>query len=532
MQNGRLPASGVRLTTPRDNNSETVAERGFMIQNGSEFNSRRFGCFRICAGALFVALSASVCADQTGSIGSEELDATTLMFAPRSNSSFSTKSFLVAANTDGGSKPSSRSALFDDEDDENPLKGVEKPEKKTVASGSGIKGFVQVELARTTDSPVHWSKMLTRADLSSQGNLGDGIKWKLGARMDYDAVYSLYDYYPGAVARDQRFELTLRENYLDVSAGDWDYRLGKQNVVWGEMVGLFFADVVSARDLREYILPEFDTMRIPQWAARAEYFKDDFHAELLWIPVASYDLIGKPGAEFYPNQPGITVRYRNEDIPARSLANSNFGARISTIKNGWDVSGFAYSSRDIQPTFYRDATSVPGTYIFEARHDRINQFGGTLAKDFGSVVLKGEAVYTRGRKFAVMRINDADGLARQNTLDWALGLDFTLPADTRFNAQVFQRDYFSYDPDLFSDKQENGYSLLLNHKFSDRLEAQAMWIASLNRTDWLFRPRVTWNFERNWRLAVGADIFKGPQVGLFGQYDGKDRVYSEVRYSF
>ena len=53
-----------------------------------------------------------------------------------------------------------------------------------------------------------------------------------------------------------------------------------------------------------------------------------------------------------------------------------------------------------------------------------------------------------------------------------------------------------------------------------------------NRTDWLLRPRVTWNFERNWRLAIGADIFDGPPLGMFGQYDNRDRLYSEVRYSF
>lgn len=436
---------------------------------------------------------------------------------------------LAPTDAPGGAKLT-RDALFDDDDAGTAALASPAP---VAGAGSGIKGFLQVELARTTEAPVHWSKMLTRAELGSQGNLGDGIKWKLGARADYDAVYSLYDTYPGDVAHDQRASLTLRENYLDISANDWDFRLGKQNVVWGEMVGLFFADVVSARDMREFILPEFDAMRIPQWAARAEYFKDDFHAELLWIPVASYDQIGKPGAEFYPYpyQPASIV-YRNEDIPARTLANSNYGIRLSTLRGGWDISGFAYSSMDVSPTFYRDLTTLPGTTIYQARHDRINQFGGTLAKDFGSVVLKGETVYTSGRSFAVNNLTSADGLVRQNTLDWALGLDFSLPEDTRFNVQVFQRVFYDHDPDLVDDAQENGYSLLLNHKFTDRLEAQATWISSLNRTDWLFRPRVTWNFQRNWRLAVGADIFKGPPLGLFGRYDGNDRVYSEVRYSF
>jgi hypothetical protein len=422
----------------------------------------------------------------------------------------------------------SKDALFGDFDDTPKTKAAPQTD-----SGSGLKGFVQFELAHTIDDPTHWSKLRTRGEIGSQGKLGSGMKWKASVRLDYDAVFDVNDHYPSAVAHNQRATASLRETYLDISAGDWDFRLGRQHVVWGEMVGLFFADVVSARDLREFILPEFDTLRTPQWAARAEYFKDDFHAELLWVPVATYDEIGKPGAEFYPYQavaPGLNSIYRNEVKPGRSLNNGNYGARVSLLRNGWDLSGFAYRSMDIQQTFYREI--VGATAYFEPRHDRITQVGGTLAKDFGSVVLKGEGVYTRGRKFGVLDIADADGLVAQNTLDWAAGLDFTLPADTRFNVQLFQRVFFDHDPGIIPEQRENGYSLYLNKKLGSKWEAQATFISSLNRTDWLFRPRVQWNFERNWRLLAGIDIFKGPPLGMFGQYDNRDRVYSEVRYSF
>lgn len=408
------------------------------------------------------------------------------------------------------------------------------PAKSTASTGSGIKGFIQFEAARTTASPEHWSKLRTRADLSSQGKLSAGVKWKLGARFHYDAVYNINNFYNADVEKDQRINVALRENYLDIGAGNWDFRLGRQHVVWGEMVGLFFADVVSARDQREFILPDFDQMRTPQWAARAEYFADDFHAELLWIPVASYDNIGKPGAEFYPNQPvppGFNAQYRQEIRPERNLNNMNYGLRLSTLKNGWDVSGFYYQSSDINPTFYREPI-VSSTIVYQARHDRIQQLGSTLAKDFGAFVLKGEAVYTRGRSFTVLNAMDSDGVARQNTLDWAAGFDFTLPANSRLNIQAFQRQFFSYNQDMIADKRENGYSVLVNTKFFNKWEAQALFIASANRTDWLFRPRVTWNFERNWHLLVGADVFKGPPLGMFGRYDQQDRVYSEVRYSF
>jgi hypothetical protein len=98
--------------------------------------------------------------------------------------------------------------------------------------------------------------------------------------------------------------------------------------------------------------------------------------------------------------------------------------------------------------------------------------------------------------------------------------------------QLFQRVFFNHDPRIIPDKRENGYSLYFNTKLGNRWEAQATFISSLNRTDWLFRPRVQWNFEKNWRLLAGIDIFKGPPTGLFGQYDSRDRLYSEVRYSF
>lgn len=411
------------------------------------------------------------------------------------------------------------------------LASVAKPAN---GAGLGVHGFVQFELARTVAEPTHWSKALGRLEFGSTGKLASGLKWKVSARAHYDPVFDITNHYPGEVAHDQRFEFQLRENYLDIGAGDWEFRVGRQHVVWGEMVGLFFADVVSARDMREFILPEFNIIRIPQWAVRAEYFKGDFHGELLWIPVPSYDESGKPGAEFFPWQPvypGYTTLYRNENKPSRKPANGNYGLRGGWLIDGWDLSAFYYRSTDAAPTFYREVGA--GTVTYQARHDRIRQFGGTLAKDFGEAVFKAEAVYTKGRGLTVLRLADDDGLARQNTLDWVLGLDFMLPAETRINLQFFQSLVTNTrDLDLLQDKRENGYSVLINGKLKPQVEAELLWVASLNRNDWMLRPKLSWVFEKNWRWVVGADVFHGPALGYFGRYSAQDRVYTELRYSY
>jgi hypothetical protein len=435
---------------------------------------------------------------------------------------------LTRNENDEESTFTSRDSLFEDDVSAREKLPPMPAWKKLV---TGWKGFSQLEIADTYSSPEHLSKVKLRTELSRTGQFNEYIKWKVSGRFDYDAAYDLSNFYPPAVRRDQRQQFFVRENYLDVSAGDFDFRLGRQHVIWGEMVGLFFADVVSAKDLREFILPSFDILRIPQWAVRAEYSKNDTHVEVLWIPVPTLDEIGKPGADFYPAPFQGIATFLPEDRSGRNVGNSNYGVRLSQLINGWDISGFYYHSLDASSTFYRvSAPTEP--LVFQPRHDNIDQAGATVTKDFGSVVFKGELVYTDGRRFNVTRPTAVNGLVRQNTLDYALGLDFSLPAETRLNVQFFQRIFFEHDPDIFSKGVENGASVLLSGKLWQKLEAQALLIHRLNRNDWMFRPRISWEFQRNWRLALGADVLGGQSTGLFGRFDQKDRVYTELRYSF
>lgn len=389
--------------------------------------------------------------------------------------------------------------------------------------------YLQFDLARTYARPEHWSMARTRAEVSFQGG-GEGLKWKLSGRADADAVFAIDDgFYPDAVRRDQQYRFDLRENYIDFSAGDVDFRLGRQHIVWGEMVGLFFADVVSARNLRSFYLPDFEQMRIPQWAARGEYYWGDTHAELVWIPVPSYDQIGKPGAEFYPLPAGTQVR--GEVKPSSSLGNTNWGGRLSTLVAGWDLSAFYYRSMDVSPTFFVVGNSA-GAPVFEPRHLRINQAGGTLAKDFGSFVLKSEVVHSRGRQFNTNDPTAAFGLVAQNTLDYVVGADFPAFNDGRVNLQYFARRYIDHDAGIGLNRTEDGVSLLLNTKLGRAWEAEALLVSSIVRTDFMFRPKVIWSASRNLRMAFGVDSFGGKSSGLFGQYADRDRIYTEARWSF
>lgn len=404
-----------------------------------------------------------------------------------------------------------------------------------------LSGFIDQEIAYTYDEPGRWSRAVTRLQLSVEGRLGEDVKYKLGGRLDIDPVYNASNFYLDPVKEDQRFTAFWRENYLDFSLGDFEFRVGAQNIVWGEVAGLFFADVVSARDLREFLLPSFDIIRIPQWAARAEYFAGDAHFELIWIPVPTFDKIGKPGSDFYPFP--LSARPTAEEAslfldplkPSNSLSNGNYGVRAGTLIDGWDMAAFYYRSTSASPTFYRvPSASGPASFVFQPRYDRIWQAGGTVTKDFGSFVVRSEAVYTGGQNFASVDLNAPEGVVGRNTLDWIVSAEHPFEEfDGRINLQVFQRLYFGGGADQVAlNSGDWGASVLVSGKLGAQWEPSLQWIQTFGGGGALIRPKLSWLPMANLSIGFGVDIFNGDRNGLFGRYANKDRVYTELRFSF
>ena len=107
------------------------------------------------------------------------------------------------------------------------------------------------------------------------------------------------------------------------------------------------------------------------------------------------------------------------------------------------MAAFYYRSMSAQPTFYRLPGNAPGQpFVFQPSYDRIWQAGGTVSKDLGEAVLRGEAVYTNGQGYSVNDPLTPLGVVERNTLDYILSVEFPLPGDTRLNVQGFQRAFF------------------------------------------------------------------------------------------
>lgn len=101
---------------------------------------------------------------------------------------------------------------------------------------------------------------------------------KRGEKVAFKANPMLYLY------NSDSLQLNLREVYMDLYFKNFDLRIGKQQVVWGKADGVFITDIVSPLNLTEFLLPDFDEIRIGVVAAKLDYYIGNSTLEAIWIP--------------------------------------------------------------------------------------------------------------------------------------------------------------------------------------------------------------------------------------------------------
>ena len=425
---------------------------------------------------------------------------------------------------------------------DEPMTGS-RPAHAEKSSLLSFEGDLRNKTAFHTRKPRGFSMENTTLNLKASGTLSDSLSYVLASRFSYDAVFDLTDNYNDNVANDQRLRFDLRNAYIDTGFGNLDLRLGNQQIVWGQAVGLFFADIVNPKDLREFVLPDLDQARIPVFAANAEYYLKDIYIQMIFIPFPEFNEFGKQGSEFdfsrslYTQNADIIMNDPEE--PANSLDNSEAGFRISKLTNGWDTSLFYLYDMYNFPVNYRSVSLNPAgsahpvTIAYHPKYERMHRFGATFSKSFYDTVFKGEFIYNDKMFFMSSDITDLDGIETSPSLDWLLGVDYTFFNSLETNFQLMQTIIFDHKPEIIQKPYTTSFSIWLKTGFFDNLvEPELFLVAGLDQVDYMIRPKITCNYNDSLKFVLGADLFYGEIDGTFGRFDQTDRIYTQILYDF
>jgi hypothetical protein len=373
--------------------------------------------------------------------------------------------------------------------------------------------------------------VLPRIDL----DLSDSASLTVIARGRFDAESAL-----GFDGGSSHSDFELREFYLDAEWAGAYWRLGKQQIVWGQADGLRVLDVINPLELREFILPGFEDYRIPLWIVNAEIPLDkNWTAQFLLIPDQSYDEFANPNSSFQIRSPqfvpelqlGVPVTVERTNKPARTFMDADAGVRLSAFVGSWDLSlNYLYHYQD-QPVLYqaRDDSGISIAPIYERTH----LLGGSFSNVFGDTAIRGEVGYSSDRFFLTNDSFDSDGIIQSGEFSYVLGLDYQGWRDWFVSAQVFQSIVSNDSAGLVRDKISTTGTFLVRRNFmNDSILAEILLIQTMSQDDGLLQVSLEYDWSTNFRFTVGSDIFFGSPKGVFGQFKENDRVSVGIEFGY
>ncbi|NVJ99434.1 MAG: hypothetical protein HWE25_14875 [Alphaproteobacteria bacterium] len=412
----------------------------------------------------------------------------------------------------------------------------------SAATDISFGGAAEILLAAEPDKVVI-SRLEVMPELDVAGENGVRFFGSLRLRADAsdriapdDPAYPTYADLSRPLTLGDDITADLRDFYLEYDMGDASIRLGKQQVVWGQLDGFKLLDQVNPQSFEQFILEDFSRSRIGLWSVSTEFSLGETDVQLVYAPDNSvHDIPGEDGLyAFHAPRFRFGAPVGTPSPPPGDLVNEAkagvFAARVSRYVSGWDLAMVGLSGPDHVPL---GLVTLEGSFPKLSRfYKRRTLLGASASTSFGSFVFRGEAGFMPSRHFNI-RNDGALGIERSDQLTLAAALDFDAPGGLFLSAQLVYDDVLSAPEGLVRPQNDVYLSLYAQKYFrNETIKASArLYAANSLFEDGLFRAELEHILSDDLKVAAGVDLFFGDQKGIYGQFDDRDRLtVSLTRY--
>jgi hypothetical protein len=336
--------------------------------------------------------------------------------------------------------------------------------------------------------------------------------------------------------------IELRELYWETFGDNSFWRIGKQQVVWGEADGLKLLDVINPQNFREFVLDDFEDSRIPLWMLNAEFtLTENSVLQVLWIPDTTVHNLA-PSSSPYAFSSSLIVPQATSDLavqlspalaPRSPIKDSDIGLRYTHFVGGWDISLnylYHYVDEPIVSASTQTNSEIPHIKMTQ-NYERSHLLGGSASSALGDWTIRAEIAFETNRYHRTKQ--SLSGIVQANQWSSVLGVDYQGWNDQFISVQWFQSRINAAQAELIEHSQEDSLTLLWESNFlNDTLTAKWLQIHSIDHGDGVFRSKVSYNLQSNLDIYVSADVFYGNKEKRFGQFDQGDRVSIGFEWGF
>lgn len=289
-----------------------------------------------------------------------------------------------------------------------------------------VKGFIQNETGVNLYPDrvgYDFNRILWRTELDLDYHFTNVARFRIIANYLNDSVFGWSPGDPsnpvsaGLSARDREqlsnyweWSQIVREVYFEdvvkdvFTTGDdiW-FRLGKQQVTWGNIPGRRVTDFINPLDSRLVIdtSMDYEHWKIPLWMTNVEWEKWPFHTQFLLIPKYEPDYNppqGAPWAWYPPAKPAII-------LPAENPKDGNLqvGFRGGFYLKGYDFNALFFHTYQTTPSYFWKEL-VGRNLIIQPRAERQDNIGFSVENNYNfwqrNWAVKLEGYYTPSKYFS------------------------------------------------------------------------------------------------------------------------------------
>jgi hypothetical protein len=371
--------------------------------------------------------------------------------------------------------------------------------------------------------------------------LPQGWSIAAGARAYVDTAFESNGRYRTRPVNDlESQEFAVRDLYLQYKRRRFQLRFGNQQLVWGEAFGFFFADIINPKDTREFGLGgDLTAQRITVPMATAIFFLAKGTLQFVYIPKPVFNLTPALGSDFssrldelFPTVPTFIDAARSAPW---SFSNGEFGLRASTVFGGWDLALFFLTYFDRAPVYTLDLTPTRATFV--QTHPKLTTVGVTGTKDFDSVLLRFETLYTRNRPintFNLTPLNLEQSLRTERTDEWVgvLGLDYTRWKSWRAGVQVSHHLLTETFSGAFLPANRTQISFSLFGPLYKEQSIDVIWSYFFGDASQLLQLSYHVPVTDSMDMSVGTYVFAGGDNSQFGRFKNASRIFAQFTAHF
>ncbi len=331
--------------------------------------------------------------------------------------------------------------------------------------------------------------------------------------------------------------IELREAFMEYTSESWDFRIGRQIIVWGKAFGIQITDIISPMDYTEFLARDYDDIRMPVDSLKVRILRDSINLEMIWLPVFTPSILpeGDNPWAVKPNMSSdINVTYFQDIIPCRKFCNSEIGGKVSFYFPGVDMavsSFYTWADLPVMDKSISHDTNNTTNVIIQPHYHRLSFAGLEFSIPFNEFVLRSETAFYYGKHFEPEALSEK--LFKKNTINYLIGLDWSPYGNWMITAQFV--DNFILDYNELIDNEEHTMVVTLNASkklLRETLALLTMFYCGINGKELFNRTSTDYALTDAIHVLTGFDIFSGNSDGMFGQFKDNTEVWLKAKYSF